>query len=174
MSLSATGYYRTPKIHWDFANSTGRPFYYFAYGAACTEVVVDTLTGEYNILRCDIIHDVGRSINAAAVMGQVEGSIYMGLGEALMEEQTFRRQVGAALRNLAQQVDRIESDDFDSKLSEGVFQIDFANGSSTNSIFLARYNNTNDLYLQVFNGTNGGGYVRASGALLAHAAGNAL
>src|SRR5262249_54968180 len=74
VSLSATGFYRTPKIHWDQATMTGRPFFYFAYGAAAAEVAIDTLTGEYRVLRADLIHDVGRSLNPAIDRGQIEGA----------------------------------------------------------------------------------------------------
>jgi xanthine dehydrogenase large subunit len=86
VSLSATGFYRTPKIHWDQASLTGRPFFYFAYGAAASEVAIDTLTGEYRMLRTDIIHDVGRSLNPAIDRGQIEGGFVQGLGWVTMEE----------------------------------------------------------------------------------------
>jgi len=86
VSLSATGFYRTPKIHWDQASMTGRPFFYFAYGAAASEVAIDTLTGEYRMLRTDIIHDVGRSLNPAIDRGQIEGGFVQGLGWVTMEE----------------------------------------------------------------------------------------
>jgi xanthine dehydrogenase large subunit len=80
ISLSATGYYRTPKINYDRATFSGRPFYYFAYGAAVTEVVVDTLTGEHRLLRVDILHDCGDSLNPAVDLGQVEGGFVQGVG----------------------------------------------------------------------------------------------
>jgi len=86
ISLSATGYYRTPKIHYDRATFTGRPFYYFAYGAAVTEVVVDTLTGENRVLRTDILHDCGDSLNPAIDLGQVEGGYIQGVGWLTSEE----------------------------------------------------------------------------------------
>ncbi len=86
ISLSATGYYRTPKIHYDRATLTGRPFYYFAYGAAVTEVVVDTLTGEHRILRADILHDCGDSLNPAVDLGQIEGGYVQGAGWLTSEE----------------------------------------------------------------------------------------
>src|SRR5690606_37235565 len=69
--LSAAGFYKTPKSHWDREAGTGSPFYYFAYGAAVSEVSVDTLTGEYQVERVDILHDVGRSLNPAIDLGQV-------------------------------------------------------------------------------------------------------
>jgi xanthine dehydrogenase large subunit len=84
--LSATGFYATPKIHWDRAAARGRPFYYFAYGAAVTEAVIDTLTGENRLLRVDILHDVGRSLNPAIDLGQVEGGFVQGAGWLMTEE----------------------------------------------------------------------------------------
>ncbi|HAC69540.1 MAG TPA: xanthine dehydrogenase molybdopterin binding subunit [Pseudomonas sp.] len=86
VSLSSTGYYRTPKIHYDRDQARGRPFYYYAFGAACSEVVIDTLTGEYRLLRTDILHDVGASLNPAIDIGQVEGGFVQGLGWLTMEE----------------------------------------------------------------------------------------
>jgi xanthine dehydrogenase large subunit len=84
--LSSTGFYKTPKIHWDRQAAKGRPFFYFAYGAALSEVIVDTLTGEYNILRCDILHDAGRPINPAIDIGQIEGAFVQGAGWLTSEE----------------------------------------------------------------------------------------
>jgi len=86
VSLSATGFYKTPKIHWDRATGRGRPFFYYAYGAACAEVAVDTLTGEYRIERVDILHDVGRSLNPAIDRGQIEGGFVQGAGWLTTEE----------------------------------------------------------------------------------------
>jgi xanthine dehydrogenase large subunit len=86
VSLSATGYYRTPKIHWDKATLCGRPFFYFAYGAAVAEVALDTLTGEMRILRVDILHDVGSSLNPAIDLGQIEGGFLQGVGWLTSEE----------------------------------------------------------------------------------------
>ena len=86
VSLSSTGFYRTPKIFYDRDKAAGRPFYYFAYGAACSEVIVDTLTGEYKMLRTDILHDVGASLNPAIDIGQVEGAFVQGMGWLTMEE----------------------------------------------------------------------------------------
>ncbi|EWC42889.1 xanthine dehydrogenase molybdopterin binding subunit [Pseudomonas stutzeri] len=86
VSLSSTGFYRTPKIFYDRSQARGRPFYYFAYGAACSEVIVDTLTGEYKMLRSDILHDVGASLNPAIDIGQVEGGFVQGMGWLTMEE----------------------------------------------------------------------------------------
>ncbi|WP_415714630.1 xanthine dehydrogenase molybdopterin binding subunit [Roseibium sp.] len=84
--LSAAGFYKTPKIHWDRAAGKGRPFYYYAYGAACSEVSVDTLTGEYRIDQTDILHDVGRSLNPILDKGQVEGAFIQGMGWLTTEE----------------------------------------------------------------------------------------
>lgn len=86
VSLSSTGYYKTPKIYYDRSLAKGRPFYYFAFGAACTEVIVDTLTGEYKMLRTDILHDVGASLNPAIDIGQVEGGYIQGVGWLTTEE----------------------------------------------------------------------------------------
>ncbi|ABV94692.1 xanthine dehydrogenase molybdenum-binding subunit [Dinoroseobacter shibae DFL 12 = DSM 16493] len=86
ISLSATGFYKTPKIVWDRIKGTGRPFFYFAYGAAVTEVVVDTLTGENRILRTDILHDCGASLNPALDIGQIEGGYVQGAGWLTTEE----------------------------------------------------------------------------------------
>ncbi|HEX6144502.1 MAG TPA: molybdopterin cofactor-binding domain-containing protein, partial [Geminicoccaceae bacterium] len=87
--LSATGFYRTPKIHYDRETGRGRPFLYFAYGAAASEVIVDTLTGEYRVPRVDILHDVGRSLNPAVDMGQIEGGFIQGMGWLTTEELVF-------------------------------------------------------------------------------------
>ncbi len=86
VSLSSTGFYKTPKIHWDRASGTGRPFYYYAYGAACSEVMVDTLTGEYRVERVDILHDCGKSLNPAIDIGQIEGGFVQGMGWLTTEE----------------------------------------------------------------------------------------
>jgi xanthine dehydrogenase large subunit len=86
ISLSSTGYYKTPVINWDRAAGRGHPFYYFAYGAAAAEVTVDTLTGEYRVDRVDILHDVGRSLNPAIDKGQVEGGFIQGMGWLTTEE----------------------------------------------------------------------------------------
>ena len=86
ISMSSTGFYATPKINWDRPAAKGRPFFYFAYGAAISEVIIDTLTGEYNILRADILHDVGRSINPAVDIGQIEGGFVQGAGWLTSEE----------------------------------------------------------------------------------------
>ena len=89
VSLSATGYYATPKIEYDRAAHKGRPFYYFAYGAALAEVAIDTLTGEHKVLAVDILHDVGRSLNPAIDLGQIEGGFIQGMGWLTTEELVF-------------------------------------------------------------------------------------
>ncbi len=86
VQLSATGFYKTPKIHWDRVAGRGRPFYYFSYGAAAAEVAVDTATGEYQVERVDILHDVGRSLNPAIDRGQIEGGFVQGMGWLTTEE----------------------------------------------------------------------------------------
>ncbi|WP_067094759.1 xanthine dehydrogenase molybdopterin binding subunit [Marinomonas atlantica] len=98
VSLSATGYYKTPKIWYDRDNAKGRPFFYFANGAAVSEVVVDTLTGEYRVVGVDILHDVGRSLNPAVDLGQIEGGFIQGMGWLTTEELKWNDQ-GALISN---------------------------------------------------------------------------
>jgi len=86
VSLSSTGFYKTPDIHWDRESGKGNPFYYFAYGACASEVSIDTLTGEYRLLRTDILHDVGKSLNPAVDIGQIEGGYIQGVGWLTTEE----------------------------------------------------------------------------------------
>jgi xanthine dehydrogenase large subunit len=86
IQLWSDGFYRTPKIHYDKTTLTGRPFYYFAYGAACTEVAIDTLTGESRVLAVDILHDVGTSLNPAIDIGQIEGGFVQGMGWLTTEQ----------------------------------------------------------------------------------------
>jgi xanthine dehydrogenase large subunit len=86
VSLSSTGFYATPKLAWDRLKGQGRPFFYFAYGAALSEVVIDTLTGESRILRADILHDAGASLNPALDIGQIEGGYVQGAGWLTTEE----------------------------------------------------------------------------------------
>ena len=89
VQLSHAGYFKTPEIHWDRLRAKGRPFYYFAYGAACSEVAIDTLTGEMRVLRADLLHDVGASINPGIDMGQVEGAFIQGMGWLTTEELVY-------------------------------------------------------------------------------------
>ncbi|MCE1234789.1 MAG: xanthine dehydrogenase molybdopterin binding subunit [Hyphomicrobiales bacterium] len=89
VSLSATGFYATPDIVWDRAAAHGRPFFYFAQGAACAEVLLDTLTGEMRVVRVDLLHDVGRSLNPAIDLGQIEGAFIQGMGWLTSEELVF-------------------------------------------------------------------------------------
>ncbi|WP_417587197.1 xanthine dehydrogenase molybdopterin binding subunit [Pararhodobacter oceanensis] len=86
VSLSSTGFYATPKVAWDRLKGDGNPFFYFAYGASVSEVVIDTLTGENRILRADILHDVGSSLNPALDIGQIEGGYVQGAGWLTTEE----------------------------------------------------------------------------------------
>jgi xanthine dehydrogenase large subunit len=92
IQLWSDGFYRTPKIHYDKTTLTGRPFYYFAYGAACTEVAIDTLTGESRVLKVDILHDVGNSINPSLDIGQIEGGFVQGMGWLTSEELVWNTQ----------------------------------------------------------------------------------
>jgi xanthine dehydrogenase large subunit len=86
VSLSATGFYKTPDVAWDRIAGKGRPFFYFAYGAAISEVVIDTNTGENRILRADVLHDAGASLNPALDIGQIEGAYVQGAGWLTTEE----------------------------------------------------------------------------------------
>jgi xanthine dehydrogenase large subunit len=86
VQLWSDGFYATPRIHWDRETLNGRPFFYFAYGAAVSEVIVDTLTGEWKLLRGDLLHDAGSSLNPAIDLGQVEGAYIQGMGWLTMEE----------------------------------------------------------------------------------------
>ncbi|MEL6318202.1 MAG: xanthine dehydrogenase molybdopterin binding subunit, partial [Pseudomonadota bacterium] len=92
VSLSSTGFYATPKISWDKASGTGRPFFYFAYGAAVVEAAVDALTGEHRLLAADILHDCGRSLNPAIDIGQIEGGFVQGVGWLTTEELAWDRE----------------------------------------------------------------------------------
>jgi len=96
VQLWSDGFYATPGLQWDRASLQGRPFYYFAYGAAVSEVVVDTLTGEHRLLRADILHDVGTSLNPAIDTGQIEGGFVQGMGWLTMEELVWHPADGSA------------------------------------------------------------------------------
>ena len=97
VQLWSDGFYATPGLHWDRTTLTGRPFYYFAYGAAVSEVVIDTLTGEWKLLRADLLHDAGRSLNPALDIGQVEGAFVQGMGWLTSEELVWHPKTGALL-----------------------------------------------------------------------------
>jgi xanthine dehydrogenase large subunit len=86
VSLSAAGFYKTPKIHWDPVTNTGRPFFYFSYGAAASEVAIDTLTGESRVLRVELMQDCGKSLNPAIDLGQIEGAFVQGMGWLTCEQ----------------------------------------------------------------------------------------
>lgn len=92
IQLSHAGYYATPGITWDRDNATGRPFYYFAFGGACAEVTIDTMTGEMTVDRVDILHDVGHSLNPAIDLGQIEGGFVQGMGWLTTEELVWDEQ----------------------------------------------------------------------------------
>ena len=95
VQLWSDGFYATPDLHWNNQTLKGHPFYYFAYGAAVSEVVVDTLTGEWKLLRADLLHDVGRSLNPALDIGQIEGAFVQGMGWLTMEELVWHPVSGA-------------------------------------------------------------------------------
>jgi xanthine dehydrogenase large subunit len=97
IQLWSEGFYATPGLHWDRSTLQGKPFFYFAYGAAVTEVVVDTLTGESRVLRADVLHDVGQSLNPALDIGQVEGAFVQGQGWLTTEELVWHPQSGLLL-----------------------------------------------------------------------------
>ncbi len=94
VQLWSDGFYATPGLSWDRQTMQGNPFYYFAYGAAVSEVIVDTLTGEWKLLRADVLHDVGRSLNPAVDLGQVEGAFIQGMGWLTTEELVWHPQTG--------------------------------------------------------------------------------
>ncbi|WP_454006427.1 xanthine dehydrogenase molybdopterin binding subunit [Alcaligenes sp. Marseille-Q7550] len=92
VQLWSDGFYATPGLHWDSKRMKGHPFYYFSYGAAVAEVIIDTLTGESRLLRADVLHDVGQSINPALDIGQVEGAFIQGMGWLTSEELVWNAQ----------------------------------------------------------------------------------
>ena len=94
VQLWSDGFYATPGLSWDPRTMKGRPFYYFAYGAAVCEVLVDTLTGEWKLLRADLLHDVGKSLNPAIDIGQIEGAFIQGMGWLTTEELAWHPQTG--------------------------------------------------------------------------------
>ncbi len=94
VQLWSDGFYATPGLSWDRQTMQGHPFYYFAYGAAVSEVIVDTLTGEWKLQRAHILHDAGRSLNPAIDIGQIEGAFIQGMGWLTMEELVWHPQSG--------------------------------------------------------------------------------
>ena len=94
VQLWSDGFYATPGLRWDPKSTQGQPFYYFSYGAAISEVVVDTLTGEWRLLRADVLHDVGRSLNPAIDIGQIEGAFIQGMGWLTTEELVWHPKTG--------------------------------------------------------------------------------
>ena len=94
MQLWSDGFYATPGLSWDSGKMFGHPFYYFAYGAAVSEVVIDTLTGEWKLLRTDILHDAGQSLNPAIDIGQIEGAFIQGMGWLTTEELVWHPTTG--------------------------------------------------------------------------------
>ncbi|HET9645306.1 MAG TPA: xanthine dehydrogenase molybdopterin binding subunit, partial [Burkholderiaceae bacterium] len=97
VQLWSDGFYATPGLSWDRETMTGTPFFYFAYGAAVSEVLVDTLTGEWRLLRADVLHDVGQSLNPAIDIGQIEGGFVQGMGWLTTEELVWHPKTGALL-----------------------------------------------------------------------------
>jgi xanthine dehydrogenase large subunit len=97
IQLWSDGFYATPGLHWDRTKLQGKPFYYYAYGAAVAEVLVDTLSGESRVLRADVLHDVGQSLNPALDIGQVEGAFVQGMGWLTTEELKWHPQTGLLL-----------------------------------------------------------------------------
>lgn len=91
VQLWSDGFYKTPLVHWDFATLQGRPFFYYTYGAAVSEVIVDTLTGESRLLRADVLHNTGRSLNPAIDIGQIEGAFIQGMGWLTTEEVVWNK-----------------------------------------------------------------------------------
>jgi xanthine dehydrogenase large subunit len=100
VQLWDAGFYSTPKIHWNKETLQGKPFFYYAYGASCAEVAIDTLTGESKVLRVDILHDVGKSLNPAIDIGQIEGGFIQGMGWLTTEELWFRPEGAQLGRNM--------------------------------------------------------------------------
>jgi xanthine dehydrogenase large subunit len=94
VQLWSDGFYATPGLSWDREKMQGNPFFYFAYGAAMSEVVIDTLTGESRVLAAHLLYDAGRSLNPALDIGQVEGAFIQGLGWLTMEELVWHPQSG--------------------------------------------------------------------------------
>ncbi|WP_353194070.1 xanthine dehydrogenase molybdopterin binding subunit [Pusillimonas noertemannii] len=133
VSLWSSGFYKTPKIHYDMKTLTGRPFYYFVYAAACSEVVIDTLTGENRLLRTDILYDAGRPINPAVDLGQIEGGFIQGAGWLTSEELWWDEQ--GALKTHAPSTYKIPSV---SDCPEQFNVAFFDNGNAENNIYQSK------------------------------------
>jgi xanthine dehydrogenase large subunit len=101
VSLSASGFYKTPKLAYDRDKGKGRPFFYFAYGAAVSEVSIDTLTGEHKVDRVDILHDVGTSLNEGIDIGQIEGAFIQGMGWLTTEDLVWDKKGKLISNNMA-------------------------------------------------------------------------
>lgn len=101
VSLSASGFYKTPKLGYNRDTGQGRPFFYFAYGASVSEVSIDTLSGEHKVERVDILHDVGTSLNKAIDIGQIEGAFIQGMGWLTTEDLCWDKQGKLISNNLA-------------------------------------------------------------------------
>lgn len=133
VALWSSGFYKTPKIHYDMKTLTGRPFYYFVYGAACSEVVIDTLTGENRLLRADILYDAGRPINPAVDLGQIEGGFIQGVGWLTTEELWWSDQ--GVLKTHAPSTYKIPSvSDCPAQLNVAFFD----NGNTENSVYQSK------------------------------------
>ncbi|HUH87395.1 MAG TPA: xanthine dehydrogenase molybdopterin binding subunit [Pusillimonas sp.] len=133
VALWSSGFYKTPKIHYDMKTLTGRPFYYFVYAAACSEVVIDTLTGENRLLRTDILYDAGRPINPAVDLGQIEGGFIQGVGWLTTEELWWNEQ--GALKTHAPSTYKIPSiSDCPPKFNVAFFD----NGNTENNIYQSK------------------------------------
>ena len=129
VQLWSDGFYATPGLHWDRNTLKGKPFFYFAYGAAVSEVLVDTLTGEHRVLRADLLHDVGRSLNPAIDLGQIEGGFIQGVGWLTMEELVWDAHSGALLTHAPSTYKIPTANDCPPQLSVRLF--DNANASDT-------------------------------------------
>ncbi len=130
VSLSSTGFYATPHITWDRETKTGRPFLYFAYGACCAEVTIDTLTGEMAVDRVDILHDVGHSLNPAIDIGQIEGGFVQGMGWLTTEELVWDHK--GVLKTHAPSTYKIPTaNDVPADFRVALYQTDFGNREDT-------------------------------------------
>ncbi|EKS31103.1 Aldehyde oxidoreductase [Afipia felis] len=134
IQLWSDGFYTTPGLHWDPATMSGRPFYYFAYGAAVSEVLIDTLTGEWMLLRADILHDAGKSLNPAIDVGQVEGAFVQGMGWLTNEELVWHPKTGALLTHAPSTYKIPTANDVPTEFHTRLFR----NESAVDSIFRSK------------------------------------